>query len=74
MNDYEFIREYNVFYLGNAIKKGIDILEMLYYSIINETRKFNDNKFNYLSKYEQIIKDKFNEYRSSIFNQNSIKI
>lgn len=74
MNDYEFIREYNVFYLDNAIKKGIDILEMLYYSIINETRKFNDNKFNYLSKYEQIIKDKFNEYRSSIFNQNSIKI
>lgn len=68
----------NIIDLSFELENGIEILEMLYYSVINENRKFNDhksdNKFNYLSKYEPIIKDKIDEYKNSTINQNDIKI
>ncbi len=59
------------------VENGIEILKILYQTILDENRKFavhrTEEKYNYLKKYESIIREKIIEFDSKYFDNSNLK-
>ena len=72
---YDFID--SMINLSLSSEDGIEILKNIYQTILDENRKFNDHRteerYNYLKKYESIIKEKIIELNSNYFDNSNFK-